>query len=72
LDAKGTAAIVVFLGTIFVPIFSSLGLLSTLVQIRQRKIVLSDLYLFSLALSACGVTIYLASWHLIGFRPWAY
>jgi CubicO group peptidase (beta-lactamase class C family) len=72
LDAKGTGAIVLFLGTIFVPIFSSLGMLSTLIQVRHRKIVLSDLYLFSLALSAFGVTIYLASWHIIGFRPWAY
>jgi CubicO group peptidase (beta-lactamase class C family) len=72
LEPKGTDAQVVFLGTILVPIFSSLGLLTTLVSIHRRKMMLSDLYLFVLALSACGVTLYLASWHLIGFRPWAY
>jgi CubicO group peptidase (beta-lactamase class C family) len=72
LEPKGTAALVVFLGTILVPIFTSLGVLATLVSARRRKMMLSDLYLFMLALSACGVTIYLASWHLIGFRPWAH
>jgi CubicO group peptidase (beta-lactamase class C family) len=72
LEPKGTAAQVVFLGTILVPIFTFLGLLTTLISIRGRKMMLSDFYLFTLALSACGVSIYLASWHLIGFQPWAY
>jgi CubicO group peptidase (beta-lactamase class C family) len=72
LEPKGTAAQVVFLGTILVPIFSFLGLLTTLISIRARKMMLFDLYVFMLALSAFGVTIYLASWQLIGFRPWAY
>jgi CubicO group peptidase (beta-lactamase class C family) len=72
LESKGAAALVVFFGTISVPIFSSLGLLTTLVSIRRRDMMLSDLYLSVLAVSACGVTLYLASWHLIAFRPWAY
>jgi CubicO group peptidase (beta-lactamase class C family) len=72
LEPKGTAALLVFLGTILVPIFSVLGLLTTFVSVRRRKMALSDFYLFMLAFSAFGVTIYLASWHLIGFRPWAY
>ena len=72
LEPRGAAALVVFLGTILISAFSCLGLLTTLVSIRRRKMSLFDSYLLTLALSACGVTIYLASWHLVAFRPWAY